>query len=264
MIDAEVVESNTQFISMWRVLAGDRPGAELIDRAGLAIRWADSPFVFWNAIFLTTPVSEAATLADRLAAAAAYMRTRRQAGLIFISEDYVAGPAKWEFDVILAKEKLEFALNVRGMVGDILPFPSPVQSTLRFVRVADETTLRDYADLNSEGYGFSLEAGRAGLAGSKFWKETAYAYVGYEDDEPVSAAAAIVNDGLLFLALVATKPTAQRKGYGEATVRYALQAAHEATGLSRTLLHATDAGFPVYRRIGYHFTTKFLTYRLAP
>jgi hypothetical protein len=41
-------------------------------------------------------------------------------------------------------------------------------------------------------------------------------------------------------------------------VRQALQAAHEATGIRRTVLHATEAGYPVYLRLGYHPTGKFM------
>jgi hypothetical protein len=55
----------------------------------------------------------------------------------------------------------------------------------------------------------------------------------------------------------------QRKGYGEATVRCALHAAYEATGLKRTSLHATDAGFPIYQRVGYHYVTGFRVYKPA-
>jgi hypothetical protein len=70
-------------------------------------------------------------------------------------------------------------------------------------------------------------------------------WLGYESGTPVSAAATVANDGCLFLALVATTPTAQRKGYGDATVRQALSEGVRATGLTRTVLHASDAGFPV-------------------
>jgi GNAT superfamily N-acetyltransferase len=69
---------------------------------------------------------------------------------------------------------------------------------------------------------------------------------------------AIINEGCLFLFLVATMPEARRKGYGEAVVRHALQTAYEATGISRTVLHATEAGHPLYLRLGYHPTVKFM------
>jgi len=120
-----------------------------------------------------------------------------------------------------------------------------------------------YSDVNCAAYGFRLEWGHAGLGGSKLWRESAHAYLGYEKNDPVSAASVVVHNDYLYLALVAITPDAQKKGFAETIVRHVLQRAHEATGLKRTLLHATAGGFPVYQRIGYHQTAKFVAYRLA-
>ena len=91
-----------------------------------------------------------------------------------------------------------------------------------------------------------------------FWHGHAYGFVAYKGDKPVSTATAIINEGRLFLFMVATMPEARRKGYGEAVVRHALQTAHEATGIRRTVLHATEAGYPLYLRLGYRPTVKFM------
>ncbi|HLJ04818.1 MAG TPA: GNAT family N-acetyltransferase, partial [Acetobacteraceae bacterium] len=120
-----------------------------------------------------------------------------------------------------------------------------------FVRVRTEEQLMAFADLNSRAYAMPLEAGRDGLAGSVLWKSGMFSYLGLEDGVPVAAAATVATGNCLFLALVATAPEAQRKGYGEATVRKALFEGGRATGLTRTVLHATLAGTPVYQRIGY-------------
>jgi hypothetical protein len=40
--------------------------------------------------------------------------------------------------------------------------------------------------------------------------------------------------------------------------KYALQTAHEATGIRRTVLHATESGYPIYLRLGYRPTVKFM------
>jgi GNAT superfamily N-acetyltransferase len=264
MKNSEIVESNDQYISMWKVLAGDRAGADLSATAGLSMCWADNPFPFWNALFLTEQISDPERLSARLRTASAYMRSKRHGGLTYVCEDYLSGAAQDNIDAIVADAGLEFALNVTGMVGDVLPFNTVTSHpSLQFARASDEEALQLYADINSEGYGFPLEAGRAGLEGSTFWKKIAFSYIGYENGRAVSTAAAIVNDGQLYLALVATRPDAQRKGYGESTVRHALHAAYEATGLKRSSLHATDAGFPVYQRVGYHYATRFKTYKPA-
>jgi GNAT superfamily N-acetyltransferase len=82
--------------------------------------------------------------------------------------------------------------------------------------------------------------------------------------KPVSTATAIINEDCLYLLLVATAPEARGKSYGEAVVRHALQTAHAATGIRRTALHATEAGYPVYLRVGYNSAAKFMGSTLKP
>lgn len=264
MKSSEITESHDQYISMWKVLAGDRPGADLSDAPGLSMCWGNSAFAFWNAIFLTEHFSDADQLRQRLNESAAYMRRVSEGGLVYVCEDFLSEPLKQQIYEIATSAELKFALDITGMVGDILPLDNPIHApTLKLVRVTDEVTLQHFADINSEAYDMALEAGRSGLSGSRFWKETAHAYVGYENGKAVSAAAAIVNNGQIYLALVATRPDAQRKGFSRATVQHALNLAYQATGIKRTTLHATDDGYPVYKQLGYHRTAKFITFSLA-
>ena len=51
--------------------------------------------------------------------------------------------------------------------------------------------------------------------------------------------------------MVATDPAQNRRGYAEAAMRHALQAAAEAHGELPSVLHATEAGRPLYERMGY-------------
>ena len=261
--DAETVESVEQYASVWKALVADRPGVDLTDRPGLSVSWADSPFPFWNAVFLTEQLADARLLRARLVEAAAYVRGKRQSGLIYVCDEFLSGAAKEGLPDALVQAGLDFAMPITGMAGDILPLATPPHPGLRIERVTDAIALEAYADINCEGYGFPLEWGRAGLAGSTLWTRAAHSYLGYEGDRAVSAASAVAHDGRLYLALVATRPDAQRKGYGEAVVRRALQAGHKATGLTRTILHATDAGAPVYGRVGYRRAATFLTYMPA-
>jgi GNAT superfamily N-acetyltransferase len=263
MVNPGAVESNFQYVSMWKVLSGDRPGVDLVDRPGMSVCWADSAFPFWNALFLTDRIGHADDLSARLREGAGYMRAKRQAGLVYVCEDFLNPGLRGRIDDLAREAGLEYAIDVFGMAGDVPRSRQMSDTPLEFRRVTDEAALKAYGEINAQGYGFPLEAGQEALRGSEFWKSTAYAFIGYEAGRAVSTAAAIVNEGQLYLALVATLPDAQRKGYGYATVCHALQAAHDATGLTRTTLHATQAGFPVYQRAGYRRTTLFLTYKLA-
>jgi GNAT superfamily N-acetyltransferase len=261
-MEAEFVESMEQFASSWNAIIGTMPGADIADKAGLKIRWANHPFTFWNAIFLSEQIAKADVLQTRLNEAAAYMRKKDHSGFLFLSEDYLNGSAKENLPATLKKANFEEALPIIGMAGDILALQAPSHPALHLERITNEPMLQQFADINCEAYGLPLEQGKSALHPA-LWIDGAYSYLGYENEKAVCSASAFVNDGCLFLALVATRPEARNKGYAETVVRHALQTAHEATGLRRTILHATIAGHPIYKRIGYHDTTRITAYKLS-
>ena len=64
-------------------------------------------------------------------------------------------------------------------------------------------------------------------------------------------------EGTVYIALVATMPDSHGKGYGEAVMRQAISAGQQAMGVTRTTLHATDMGRPVYEAMGYVPSARF-------
>jgi len=267
MVSPEALESVQQLASMWRVIVedyGERHATEDVsDLPGMAIRWADSKFGFWNCITFTWPNTDAEALHAHLGKAAAYMRRKREHGLIWLFEELLTQEARAALPDLARRAGLTMTMPLYGMAGTVMPMPEPSYSDLRFVRVTTEEALTAYADINSCAYGFPLEAGRDGLLGSSLWMSGLYAYLGLQGDRPVAAAAVAKSGDALFLALVATLPEGQRRGYGEATVRKALFEAARGTGLSRSVLHATAAGAPVYARIGYRHVATISAFGLA-
>ncbi|MET8828531.1 GNAT family N-acetyltransferase [Streptomyces sp. NPDC004610] len=260
---ADSVESAEQLTSVWRHMVLDRtPDADVRDLPGVAVRWADSRFAFWNCLTLTGTGIGPDALARRLREAAEVMRTKQRPGFLWLFEALLDETARAALPIAAEQAGLRYAFPGTGMAGDVLPLPEPRHPDLTFVRVTDETQLRAYADLNSRAYGFPLEDGRDGLLGSTLWKDGVYAYLGMRGDTPVACAGAVAEDGRLFVALVATDPEWQRKGYGEAVTRKALYEGARATGLTRAVLHATEAGAPVYRRIGLRPNSPILFYGL--
>jgi GNAT superfamily N-acetyltransferase len=263
-MNAELVESMQQFITIWKLIGKPFPGVDGTDRPGLAISWPATHFPFYNAVFLSEHLTDAHVLRNRVQEAAAYMRGRPNGGLFVVCLDNLAGAARRDLDTILAQSEFVQAIPMTGMAGDILPIETPAHPVLRFERIGNDATIRDFAELNSVSYEVPVEAGLSLVKEPTLWREHAYGFVAYEGDKPVSTATGIVNEGCIFLFLVATLPEARRKGYGEAVVRHALQAAHRATGIRRTVLHATEAGCPVYVRLGYIPTVKFMGCMLGP
>jgi GNAT superfamily N-acetyltransferase len=254
----ELDESLRQFISTWKLIGKPFPEVDQRNKPGLAISWPNTRFPFYNAVFLTDQLTDACALEQTIPAAAAYMRARDTAGLFVVCLDNLSGSAKRELHSFLANAKLVPSIPMTGMAGDILPMQVTRHPTLRFVRIGDDATIQAFAELNCVSYDIPVEAAESLVKEHALWRHQAFGVVAYEGDRPVATATAIVNEGCLFLFLVATATDARRKGYGEAVVRYALQTAHRATGIRRTVLHATDAGYPLYLRLGYHSTGKFM------
>jgi len=256
----ELAESIHQFITTWKLIARPFPQVDSSGTPGLAVSWANILFPFYNTLFLTDEMSDSRVLEDRVRRAAAYMRARSHPGWMVVCLDHLSGTAREELAAIMAREKLAPFVPMTGMAGDILPLETPAHTGLRFVRISDDATITDFVDINCVAYNIPIEAGRSIVKEHTLWNEHAYGFVAYEGDQPVATATAIVNEDCLFLFLVATMPEARRKGYAEAVIRHALNTAYEATGIRRTVLHATEAGYPVYLRLGYHPTGNFMGY----
>src|SRR5688572_10050523 len=95
-----------------------------------------------------------------------------------------------------------------------------------------------------------LDAGKEILGKQSFWSGH-FPAVGLADGAAVSAAAVLMVDGYHYVALVATDPARQRRGYGELVMRHALELSARVHGHAATTLHATEAGRPIYERMGY-------------
>lgn len=260
---ADSIESMEQLAVVWRAMVLDRdPGGDVRDLPGIAVRWADCRFPFWNCITFTDVDADAGLVEQRLSQAADIMRSKNQAGFLWIFEDLLDDDARAALSAAADHAGLERAFPGTGMAGDLLPIPEPTHSDLTFVRVTTDEQLEAYADLNSRAYGMPLEAGRDGIGGSALWKNQVYAYLGMRDGEPVTCAATVEAEGRLFVVLVATAPEWERRGYGEAVTRKALHEGGRATGLTRATLHATVAGAPVYPRIGFKSNSPMHFYSL--
>lgn len=261
MLKNEILfEAINGYVDAWKKLFNSSTLADQYENTGIAMRWEDSQFPFSNAAFLTNEIKDPKILKEKLEIVVSRMRSKTRSGLLNICIDLITDDAKVEFDQILHDIGLEFVMPLNAMAGNILPLePKPI-SELEIRRVENNSQFNDFSDMNCLAYGFDIEWGRTGL--SNVWVENAYSFVGYIDNKPVCAASTSQIDEILYLALVATIPEAQCKGYSEAIVRHALMEGYKATGLSRTLLHATPAGEPIYKRIGYNKTANISAYKL--
>jgi GNAT superfamily N-acetyltransferase len=256
----EAAESNAAFVDFWKTIYPKLPRGEYREMAGISAVWGDVTLPFCNAVLLSHPVKDRADLESRVETLQAFLAKKNQPPMFLVCQDWLPDTVRPLADAIIARARLRPEIPLRGMAaGHIL---APVRSLpeLEYRRVSDQETRNLISDINSVAYGFPVEHGREAFAAHQIWQPGNHAYIGYRAGQPVAVSATAVLDGYLYIGFVATRPELQRNGYAEAVMRHSLAEAARATGLQRSLLHATDAGRPVYLRMGYRDTARFIGY----
>lgn len=248
-INDEAIESVNQLSEMWGKLVADVNGA-VTDDEGLAVRWADARFAFYNALVVTAPVESEEQLKWLFLRSSEFMDSREQPGCLWLFDELVSPDLRAEIGSLARESGLVSSFTCWGMAGNLIAQDEPSHPSLRFERVASAHHLDAYASLNARAYGLSEENAMSTFRGSVLWREEIFAFVAYEGPNPVACAGACAVDGRLFLVLVATEAEHRRRGFGEAVTRKALYEASRSTGIKRVCLQATADGKPVYERIG--------------
>jgi GNAT superfamily N-acetyltransferase len=141
-------------------------------------------------------------------------------------------------------------LPLTGMMARRIAPAASVPGGLRLEVPEDDAGCCDAIDVNSAAYGMDLNASKPAFGRGSFWADHLLV-VGRADGAPATSAAVMLAGGHRYVALVATQPGHQKKGFAEAAMRYALSVAAEKFGERPTFLHASDAGRPIYARMGY-------------
>lgn len=257
----ELEESNRQFIDVWQSLARVANAGQIEDRDGVSIAFSHVTMPLLNMAFLSSPVSDAADLEARIRIAAKVGRASGRMWMLTICHDWLSPDAHDRAAAILEASGLAPSSTVTGMVADDLAPPRRPAPPALAIRAADGPAgYNDVADLNTVAYHMPVEWGREALASPALFGTGVSADVGYVDGVAVSTATTAATDGRLYVMLVATAAAHMNQGYAEAVMRRSLARAAAATGLRRTVLHATPAGEPLYTSMGYRATSQFTMY----
>lgn len=254
-----VEESNRLFQHTWTYFAKHLPGGGSTRVPGLLIANGRSPLPFMNAAIVTAPLVDEADLRARIEIAATHFRRHDLHWIFGVSDHFVPQDMRDQLSEMCAGAGLQFLMPLHGMAADALVPPQRPAPALQ-LKVVDSGELREaVGDLNGAGYGIPGEVCRAVSCAPDLWKDM-LGVVGYADGAPASCACVAAVDDTAYVALVATAPDQQRKGYAEAVMRRALAEARSEWGVQRTVLHASPAGQPVYRRMGYADTVTFQSF----
>ena len=253
---AEVQEATDGFIGMWSIFASAFPGADLMRQNGLAVTWPDVPFTLYNNVFQTEPIDDVSSLRNWVHFTASLMRKKPFPGMVIVCQELLRGAALMRADAIFRSQGFSIAIELTAMIKHVVPSPLLQRSSLKIERVKHGL---DVTELNCLAHGIPVDAGSKSMLPSEMW-QNAFTYVGYEGGRAVTTATTFVVGSCLYVALVATLPEARRKGFATAVIKRSLSDASQATGISRTLLHATPTGRLVAASLGYYPIAEYTCY----
>jgi ribosomal protein S18 acetylase RimI-like enzyme len=252
MEDFQCVEANLR--ASFRVVAAHRPAGELREMDGVSIASAGVTFQMFNAAFLSAPVSSEGQMDRRVAQAAVHFAARGQRWAYWICEGWLEGRPRRRLKQLLGKHNLYQAVELPGMIAERVLSPLRQLPTIEVRRVAGEAVKEAFCAIGAMCFNVPLAWFREVFDSPSVWNDFA-SYVGYVNGEPVSTTATVIGGGVVGVYNVATVPGYQRRGYGEAVMRHAIEQARLEHGLSRTILQATPQGFDLYQRMGYRTVT---------
>jgi GNAT superfamily N-acetyltransferase len=243
----------------FRVIARSRGPGELRELPGVSVASAGVTFQMFNAAFLSGPVATDAQLAQRITVPEVHFNARGMEWAYWVCEDWIEPRARGRSRRLFERHGLRHSVDLPGMVAErILPPVKPLPAI--DVRRVDGGTVRDaFCDIGSTCFHVPLSWFREVFDHDSVWDGFG-SYVGYVDSEPVSTTAVVLGAGVLGVYNVATLPGHQRKGYGEAVMRYAVADARRRLGTEWTILQSTPAGHHLYERMGFQTITRVGVY----
>jgi GNAT superfamily N-acetyltransferase len=252
-MDDQVELSIRQFVSAWRLMCERAPTYEQAEDDQLALIFAKIPVPFFNVAIPTGTRMTAGRLRAMTERACTWAASRRVPWLFVVTHDAVESNV--DVSAVVGESGLVPLLPLTGMRAETVAAATAPPDGLRLEVPADESGCAALLDVNAAAYGMDLESGKTLMGQPAFWTSH-FPVLGTVDGKPVSTTAVFMVNGVRYVALVATAPNQQRRGYADATMRRALQLAADAHGVTPTVLHATEAGRPVYERMGYQVISR--------
>lgn len=251
------VEENLR--QSFRVLAVDRPRADVMELPGLTIASLGARFQMFNAAFLNSFATQP-EFESRLETSREHFRARGLPWSFWICEDWLDRALRRRLPQICQKYGLRLSSEMPGMAAASMDEPSRRLPSLEIRHVDSARLLADFRGIGAvsfhvpidwfcEVFDESLPVSRPDF---RCW-------VGYLDGTPVATAASVPSRGVIGLYNIATAPGYRGRGFAEVITRHAAEAA----GNQPLVLQATSHGLHLYERLGFRAVTRIQVYNSA-
>ena len=231
------------FVDAWKLMAGNLPAGAATFVDGLAIATTGMMISGCNpAMAVAVPENPAATLDY----ARRFYESRNVPWTLYAAGDAADALAPHTETVGLKPAYVEPAMFLRREDARRPVAPPGFQIQL----VWDEATMERYCRTAALGFETTPE-------GFEIWANTEligtpglHYYLGLQDGEPVATSCVYGLHGVATINMVSTIPAFRRRGLGEVMTWKAVEDGFQ-MGCDVAFLHASEMGFPVYRRMGF-------------
>lgn len=243
----------------FRVIAASRGPGEVRELPGVSIASAGVTFQMFNAAFLSAPVATESELAQRITLASVHFNARGLEWAYWVCEDFLESRPHRRSRQIFERHGLRHSVDLPGMTAERIRPPVRPLPDIEVRRVGDAATRKAFCAIGSVCFHVPFSWFCEVFESDSVWEPFA-AYVGYVAQEPVSTTAIVIGGDALGVYNVATLPTHQHHGYGEAVMRHALSDSRRQHGIEHVILQSTPAGYRLYERMGFRTVTKVAVY----
>jgi GNAT superfamily N-acetyltransferase len=226
---------------------------------GVAI-WSGLDYGVFNIAMMDGPPSPNGGLAERVAEAARYFKPRTSHWSFWLCEDHLEVHDLRRARATLSDFGLRPISHPPGMVAASLTTVRGLLPPLEIEPVETPSQRRSFAEITALAFEIPYPTADAVYAPSRGWHGDYKGFVGVAEGSVVSIAAIVETKEAIGIYSLATHPWHRRKGYGEALLRAAVAQAEQRSGARRIVLQASDAGYAMYRRLGFRDVTRFTVY----
>ena len=246
----------------WYGYLGRSPNAELHDSPNLTWLLTGVPFPAMNTVMRTQLTRD--NVDDIIEETVVHFKSKNVTSFTWWAEP---GTQPTDLGDRLLAHGFTYAEGPPGMAVDLLGLNEDITapSDLRIRHVGDAGTLKQWVSTLISGFELpnsSSEGGFFDLLIGLGFDLPLRNYVGLLDGEPIATALLFLGAGVAGMYGVTTVPNARRQGIGAALTLAPLREAR-AMGYRIGILHSSEIGLGVYRRLGFQEYCKMSHYLWA-
>lgn len=257
-LEYAIIERNLRATMRFFGLASG--AGDISEPEGLLLIDSGVNYAVFNIAMLTLEVDNADLLAHRVSSAARYFELRKTRWSMWICEEMLLNGLRKKAQNIFGNGRLRRLTEAPGMIAERIGPPHRELPLVDCRPVSDAVTRADFAHITSMNFDIPFATCQSIYGTERAWHNDYHGFVGYFQQHPVATVAAVVAANSVGIYSVSTLPQHRRKGYAECLMRQVIAHYSKSTGIDRTVLQATRAGFDMYRKMGFRPVSHFTVY----